>query len=83
MKAIKFLFGTLVALMMFAGCDELDCLLDGGLNGLKLSKTSLEFEAAGGSQSVEITAPLAWEAECDASWIKVTPAKGEASTEKV
>ncbi len=83
MKAIKFLFGTLVALMMFAGCDELDGLLDGGLNGLKLSKTSLEFEAAGGSQSVEITAPLAWEVECDASWIKVTPAKGEASTEKV
>ncbi len=83
MKAIKFLFGTLAALMLFAGCDELYGLLEGGLNGLKLSKTSLEFEAAGGSQSVEITASLAWEVECDASWIKVTPANGVASTEKV
>ncbi len=82
MKVFKFLLGTLASLIMFAGCDQLGDIL-GSTTELKISKTSLEFKAEKSSQTIKITAPLAWHVSTDASWITVTPDRGDGSSEEI
>lgn len=43
---------------------------------LSVSPAKLDFQAAGGSNSLSVTANEAWTASADANWITVTPASG-------
>ncbi len=79
MKAIKFLFGTLAALIMLAGCDELGNLVPGEGNDFELSEDVLEFGPEGSSQTINVVAPLGWGVDCDASWITLTHKEDDAA----
>ncbi len=82
MKALKYFVSALAALMMFVGCEELGNLIP-NLTSVTLSNDELTFDAEGGSETVKVTSPLAWSAKSSESWVKISPASGEGSTEKV
>ncbi len=84
MKFFKFLISALAAVVMLTSCDEQinpdnpnePLLLD-------IDAESLEFSAAGGSETITLTSNAKWEVESTESWLSVSPNGGDAPAEPI
>ena len=81
MKFRSYIFSALASVLAFASCDELTNI-DLGTPDLQIGATELTFEAAGGNQTLTLTATRDWRVETDADWVVVDPESGEASSEE-
>ena len=79
MKLKNLLWGALASLAVFAACEEPEQNL--GTPDIAVSATEMTFEAAGGEQTLTVTATRDWMVETDADWVVVSPESGAASAE--
>ena len=77
MKLRNLFWGAVASLAVFAACDEPEQNL--GTPDIKISETEMTFDAAGGDQSLTVTATRDWMVETDADWVVVSPESGSAS----
>lgn len=68
-----------VALLAMAGCGPKKP--DYGTPAVRINPSSLNFTAAGGSETVQLTATVAWKLQGSLDWIKVSPLEGDPSKE--
>lgn len=79
MKLKNLFWGALASLAVFAACEEPEQNL--GTPDIAVSATEMTFEAAGGEQTLTVTATRDWMVETDADWVVVSPESGAASAE--
>lgn len=79
MKLKNLFWGALASLAVFAACEEPEQNL--GTPDIAISATEMTFEAAGGEQTLTVTATRDWMVETDADWVVVSPESGAASAE--
>lgn len=79
MKLKNLFWGALASLAVFAACEEPEQNL--GTPDIAISATELTFDAAGGNQTLTVTATRDWMVETDADWVVVSPESGSASSE--
>lgn len=79
MKLRNLFWGAIASLAAFAACEEPEQNL--GTPDISLSVTEMTFEAAGGEQTLTVTATRDWMVETDADWVVVSPESGAASAE--
>ena len=79
MKLKNLFWGALASLAVFAACEEPEQNL--GTPDIAVSATEMTFEAAGGEQTLTVTATRDWMVETDADWVVVSPESGSASSE--
>lgn len=79
MKLKNLFWGALASLAVFAACEEPEQNL--GTPDIAVSATEMTFEAAGGEQTLTVTATRDWKVETDADWVVVSPESGAASAE--
>ena len=78
MKTIPKLLAALTALAgVFTACEGADAPSD---QAVTLSKEVVTLAPEGSSETVVLTAPVAWIATPSAEWLKVNPASGDAGT---
>lgn len=80
MKIKNFLLGLMAVTALFVGCQEKE--EDFGEPVISLSKTLLEFDQAGGTQTIDLTATLAWalkDYDQYSSWLSISPESGDPS----
>ena len=51
--------------------------ISGSSGALAVAPSSLDFAAAGGTETVAVTSDIGWTASADAAWLTVTPASGD------
>ena len=73
------LAAAVLATFAFTSCGEKGP--DYGDPAVKVSPGELNFESAGGSTTVQLTATVDWTVENPYSWVKVVPMQGEPSKE--
>ena len=77
---IRNLFLAIIASMAaFIACQEEEVNL--GTPNIVLSDTEMNFESAGGEQTLTVTASRDWMVETDADWVVVSPESGLASAD--
>ena len=70
-------------MLAFTACDELMQLGGGSGNpDLSLDKKEMNFEVAGGDQTLTLSSTRAWKVETDADWVTVDPASGDAGEDQ-
>ena len=79
MKLKNLFWGAVASLAVFAACEEPEQNL--GTPDIGLSVTEMTFDAAGGEQTLTVTATRDWMVETDADWVVVSPESGSASAE--
>ncbi len=80
MKARNFIIGAFAALMTMVSCQEEK--VDLGAPKINLDVEEMTFDAAGGEQTLNITATREWiVSDYDADWVVVSPEQGEASAD--
>ena len=79
MKLRNLFWGAIASLAAFAACEEPEQNL--GTPDISLSVTEMTFDAAGGEQTLTVTATRDWMVETDADWVVVSPESGAASAE--
>ncbi len=77
MKLRNFIYG-LMAVAGFAACQPEDTNL--GVPDIEVSAEEMSFDAAGGEQTLTVTATRDWMVDSDYDWVVVSPESGKAST---
>ena len=77
MKLRNFIYG-LIAVAGFAACQPEDTNL--GVPDIEVSAEEMSFDAAGGEQTLTVTATRDWMVDSDYDWVVVSPESGKAST---
>ena len=80
MKLRGFIFTAVAAVMAFAACEKKQENL--GAANISISTSEMVFGSEADDQTLELTATRDWKVECDADWVSVNPASGEASADK-
>ena len=80
MKLKGFIFTAVAAVMAFAACEKKQENL--GAANISISTSEMVFGSEADDQTLELTATRDWKVECDADWVSVNPASGEASADK-
>ena len=83
MKLRNLFLGACSLVLAFTACDEL--MQSGGGSGnpdLSLDKKEMNFEVAGGDQTLTLSSTRAWKVETDADWVTVDPASGDAGEDQ-
>lgn len=75
MKIKNLIIGILAAGAVLCGCQP----KEPEPAKIAVSTPTLSFAQTGGNQTVTVTCNYSWEATCDASWIQINPAKGDAT----
>ena len=78
MKLRNFIYG-LMAVAGFAACQPEDTNL--GVPNIEISAEEMSFDAAGGEQTLTVTATRDWMVDSDYEWVVVSPESGKASSE--
>lgn len=76
MKLRNFIYG-LMAVAGFAACQPEDTNL--GVPDIEVSAEEMSFDAAGGEQTLTVTATRDWMVDSDYDWVVVSPESGKAS----
>ncbi len=80
MKLRNLFLGAAAAVAMFAACaPETENL---GTPSITISESTMEFEVAGGEQSLSLKATRDWEVTGVPAWLSVSPEAGEASADE-
>ena len=83
MKLRNLFLGACSLVLAFTACDELMQLGGGSGNpDLSLDKKEMNFEVAGGDQTLTLSSTRAWKVETDADWVTVDPASGDAGEDQ-
>ena len=70
-------------MLAFTACDELmQSVGETGTPSLSVDTTEMEFEVAGGDQTLTLSSTRAWKVETDADWVTVDPASGDAGEDQ-
>lgn len=77
MKLRNFIYG-LMAVAGFAACQPEDTNL--GVPDIEVSAEEMSFDAAGGEQTLTVTATRDWMVDSDYDWVVVSPESGKASS---
>lgn len=77
MKLRKFMCG-LMAVAGFTACQPEDTNL--GVPNIEISVEEMSFDAAGGDQTLTVTATRDWMVDSDYDWVVVSPESGKASS---
>ena len=77
MRLRNLFLGAVASIAAFAACQEPEQNL--GTPDIKISKTEIAFDEAGGQDAMTVTATRDWMAETDADWVVVSPESGVAS----
>lgn len=77
MKLRNFIYG-LIAVAGFAACQPEDTNL--GVPDIEVSAEEMSFDAAGGEQTLTVTATRDWMVDSDYDWVVVSPESGKASS---
>ena len=80
MKLKGFIFTAVAAVMAFAACEKKQENL--GAANISISTSEMVFGSEADDQTLELTATRDWKVVCDAGWVSVNPASGEASADK-
>ena len=76
MKLRSFIFAAVAAVVSFSACEQKEDL---GSPDIQISANQMSFEAAGGEQTLTVTATRDWTVQTDADWVVVSPESGSAS----
>ncbi len=79
MRTRNLFISAVAALMTMVSCQETNT--DLGAPKINLDKDEMTFEAAGGDQTLAVTATRDWVVDGVAEWIAVSPESGEASAD--
>jgi len=79
MKIRTLFCGIIASLAALVACQEEEVNL--GTPNIVLSETEMNFESAGGEQTLTVTASRDWMVETDADWVVVSPESGLASAD--
>ena len=79
MKIRTLFCGIIASLAALFACQEEEVNL--GTPNIVLSETEMNFESAGGEQTLTVTASRDWMVETDADWVVVSPESGLASAD--
>lgn len=77
MKLRNFIYGLMVV-AGFAACQPEDTNL--GVPDIEVSAEEMSFDAAGGEQTLTVTATRDWMVDSDYDWVVVSPESGKASS---
>ena len=83
MKLRNLFLGACSLVLAFTACDELMQSVGGSGNpDISLDKKEMNFEVAGGDQTLTLSSTRAWKVETDADWVNVDPASGDAGEDQ-
>lgn len=69
-----------VAIFSFAACESLG---QGGKQEIRIDETEFSISPEGGEVEVKFVPVLAWTATCEADWLTLSPASGDASESEI
>lgn len=77
MKLRSFIFTAVAAVLAFSACEQKQENL--GTPSITISQSAMEFEVAGGNQTLILNATRDWKVKGVPAWLAVSPEVGEAS----
>lgn len=77
MKLRGFIFTAVAAVLAFSACEQKQENL--GTPSITISQSAMEFEVAGGNQTLILNATRDWKVKGVPAWLAVSPEDGEAS----
>ena len=77
MKLRSFIFAAVAAVLAFSACEQKQENL--GTPSITISQSAMEFEVAGGNQTLILNATRDWKVKGVPAWLAVSPEVGEAS----
>ena len=77
MKLRGFIFTAVAAVLAFSACEQKQENL--GTPSITISQSAMEFEVAGGNQTLILNATRDWKVKGIPAWLAVSPEVGEAS----
>ena len=77
MKLRSFIFAAVAAVLAFSACEQKQENL--GTPSITISQSAMEFEVAGGNQTLILNATRDWKVKGIPAWLAVSPEVGEAS----
>ena len=80
MKFKSLFFSAIAAVFTFASCDKMEKEQNLGAPSITISTSAMEFEIAGGEQTLALNATRDWKVTGVPAWLAVSPENGAASS---